>query len=124
VNTPDGALRIERLEHDHAGIIALAVIGDLDMATVPTLTSGVRPLLVTAAGRHIVLELSGVGFCDSTGLGALVGLHNAATDAAVHLVLASPRSQVTDVLALSGVDQLIAAYPTLDAAATALSSTD
>jgi anti-sigma B factor antagonist len=116
-------MRIERLEHDHAGIIALAVIGDLDMATVPMLTGTVRPLLSATAGRHIVLELSGLAFCDSTGLGALVGLHNAASDAGIHLVLASPRSQVTDVLELSGVDQLIAAYPTLEAADSALSST-
>jgi anti-sigma B factor antagonist len=121
VTKPGGALRIERLEHDRAGVIALAVIGDLDMATVPTLTGTVRPLL-SAVGRHIVLELSGLAFCDSTGLGALVGLHNAASHAGIQLVLASPRPQVTDVLELSGVDQLIAAYPTLEAADSALSS--
>lgn len=54
----------------------VAMGGDLDIATAPTL----RRELTTAlnAHREVVLDQSGVDFMDCAGLGALVHAHNLA----------------------------------------------
>ncbi len=75
-----------------------------------------------AGTRRVALELSGLGFCGSNGLGALVSPHHAAQAAGVRLVVVAPRRQVADALALSGVDQLMAVYPSLSAVRAAFAS--
>lgn len=50
-----------------------AVTGDIDLHTAPFLRT--RALELTDQGhRNMILDLSGVGFCDSAGLSALIGI--------------------------------------------------
>ena len=51
---------------------ALRIAGEIDVYTVPDLRQQVIDL-VDAGTRHIVTDLRGVDFLDSTGLGVLVG---------------------------------------------------
>ena len=51
----------------------VAVTGEIDVSTVPRLTAAVDEVLVDAPPR-VVLDLAGVTFCDSQGLGTLVAL--------------------------------------------------
>jgi anti-sigma B factor antagonist len=105
-----------------ANVVVLAVSGELDIATANEFTDAVDAALT--ATSKLVLELSGLGFCDSTGLGALVGLYRRAREAGTEVMIAAPRAQVEDVLVLSGVDGLINVYPSLGAAYSALASGD
>ena len=58
---------------DHGGVPVLSLAGEVDLATVPRL----RDALVQAGhdhpGQRVVVDLDGVAFLDSTGLGVLVG---------------------------------------------------
>ncbi|WP_412538550.1 STAS domain-containing protein [Longispora sp. K20-0274] len=57
---------------DHGPVSVMSVAGEIDVATAPGMDRRITTLL--NAGRlHLVIDLSGVTFCDSTGIGVLVG---------------------------------------------------
>lgn len=92
----------------------LAVEGELDLATIATLKDAVGARL--DAGSWLVLDLAGLTFCDSTGLGAFVALHRQATATGATFALASPGKRIADLFTLSGIDQVVPVYPSRDAA--------
>jgi anti-sigma B factor antagonist len=55
--------------------VRLSVAGDIDLATVASLEERAASALERAPGE-LVLELSGVEFCDSTGVAALLRVRN------------------------------------------------
>lgn len=56
--------------------------------------------------RHLVLDLAGVKFCDSSGVSALVRGHARASAAAGGLRIAAASPQVLRVLTLSGLARM------------------
>jgi anti-anti-sigma factor len=94
----------------------LHVAGELDLVTAPEVRQRVHD--VVAEGRHdVVLDLSGVFFCDSSGVGLLIAsrrlLHSCR--GRLHLILpargAEAGSHVNRVLAALGVRRLFDVYP-------------
>jgi anti-sigma B factor antagonist len=61
---------------------------------------------------HLVLDLSEVPFCDSSGLSALIMLHRWAGEAGGSLTLAAVPDRMVRLLQMSGVDQAIPVQPT------------
>ena len=59
-------------ESDVEGVRLLEVFGELDLATAPRLCSALDTARVHRVKR-VVVDLTGVDFCDSTGLRALIG---------------------------------------------------
>lgn len=70
---------------------------------------------VTALGdrsvHDLVLDLAGITFIDSTGIGALLSLHQTATDVSARLILRHPSPPVTRILHLIGMDTLFLIDP-------------
>lgn len=97
-------------EQDGRSIVTAA--GELDAHAAPALESKTGPLSSTPGGRLIV-DLSGVDFIDSTGLGVLVGAlkHAREADGTLDVVVAAPR--VLKVLALTGLDVVIPLHSTM-----------
>jgi anti-sigma B factor antagonist len=79
--------------------------GVLDVSTVATFREAVEPHV--RAGGELVIDMSDVTFCDSTGLGAIVSIYRLVSAADGTLILRSPRRRVAAVLAMTGVDQVI-----------------
>jgi anti-sigma B factor antagonist len=95
--------------------MVVEVAGDLDMATAPQLRDGLQRVL--EAGTHnVVVDLAGVGFMDSSGLGALVVMFNAARERGGRLCLAAAQRPVRTLLTVTSVDQAIGIYDTVLAA--------
>ena len=92
-----------------------AVSGEIDVYTAPTLREQLTELVDSGAGR-IVVDMAQVGFCDSTGLGALVAALNYAREHNVTLSLASAQERVLKVLRITGLDQVFTIHPDVDAA--------
>lgn len=89
---------------DQDGWTILMPIGDLDMASAPALRSSIHRALAASDGR-VVVDLAGVHFVDSQGLGTLVGGLKRARSRGGDLRLAAPSATVSELLALTSLDQ-------------------
>ena len=76
--------------------------GAIDMSSVALLRSAVERLLVDAPPR-VVLDLAGVSFCDSQGLGTLVSLSQKARMVQSVLVLTNVGDFLQRVLDVTGL---------------------
>jgi len=84
------------------GYTAVTLSGELDIASVPVLREQLLGLLRPDASR-IVIDLSGVTFCDASGLAVLVGLSRRAALLGGVLRLAAPAPLMATVLRLTGL---------------------
>ncbi|MEU3020133.1 MULTISPECIES: STAS domain-containing protein [unclassified Nocardiopsis] len=84
------------------GVVVVHLKGEIDIAT----AEGVFARLASSVVEHCtVVDLSGVGFIDASGVNALVGAVRVASGAQRHLLVASPPRQlrrILDVLDLYG----------------------
>lgn len=94
------------------------VVGNLEFAT----AADFRSALADLGARRLVLDLSGVAFVDSTGVGALIGSLRRAREQGGDVVLCSPRPSVARVLGLVGVGHLVPITASVDDAVAALSA--
>ena len=94
-------IEVTRLD---AGRARLRLTGDLDYDTAPELIDAVAEL--RGDGCHdLVIDLAGVGLCDSSGLSAFVVVHRAGTGP-VRLTGVSP--QLQQLLDRTGLVELLA----------------
>jgi anti-sigma B factor antagonist len=84
------------------GEAVVQLTGEIDMLTSTRLSDAVNELLNDAPPR-IVLDLTGVTFCDSQGLGTLVVLSRKATTARSVLVLTNVGDFLIRVLDITGL---------------------
>ncbi|WP_369275707.1 STAS domain-containing protein [Streptomyces sp. R11] len=88
------------------------VSGEMDFVTEPVLRPQFKEL-IARAGRFIVLDLSGVSFCDSAGLSLLIGAWKQAEPSGVVLVLACVPEHLRRVLQMTGMDQILRVFNTV-----------
>src|SRR5579862_8243372 len=91
--------------------------GELDIATAPALRE--RLFTVFSPGmRLLIIDLSGVSFCDVSALAMLVGTQGRARRLGITVRLAAPCSQMAKLLRVTGLDGHFTICATLaDAAA-------
>jgi anti-sigma B factor antagonist len=99
---------------DPAGPYLITVSGELDYHTGPQL----RACLDDAPCQEgLVLDLSGITYCDSTGVSVLVHAHRRTEAAGAPLALAGAAPEVFRLLSLTGLARFFRTY---DSAATAI----
>ncbi|MFD5017152.1 STAS domain-containing protein [Streptomyces chartreusis] len=69
--------------------------------------------LIARVDRVVVLDLSGVSFCDSVGLGVLIAAWQQAEASGAVLVVACVPESLRLTLQISGVHQLLRAFDTV-----------
>lgn len=119
VAATNSGLHVSARTEDHITIAELA--GELDMASAPDLRERLLALVRPASGR-LIIDLSRVSFCDSSGLAVLLGTRRRATLLGGYLRLAAVPPEVSRVLRSSGLDRHLPAFPTVSAAASASST--
>ncbi|MFD3731728.1 STAS domain-containing protein [Streptomyces sp. NPDC058632] len=93
----------------------LEIIGELDHTTATQL----RDLLTTLTlqpGQRLILDLSGMEFCDSSGITALIVARNHAHAAHADIALAAVPAHTLRVLRIVGLDQVFRLHPDSHAA--------
>ncbi|KFU75861.1 anti-sigma B factor antagonist [Amycolatopsis lurida] len=81
--------------------ITVEVAGDIDIATSPRLRAEVFKLLADAPGAAMI-DMTGVGFCDSSGLSVLVQLNRHCEEAGIELSFV-PSKVLRRALELTGL---------------------
>jgi anti-sigma B factor antagonist len=100
---------------EHAGYPVVAVHGELDMATVPSLQHRLHGL-VDGGANQIVVDLGGVGFIDSTGAAALVGVLKRVRSNDGDLQLVCGPSPVHTVLRMTGLERVFSVHESVEGA--------
>ncbi|GIH97856.1 hypothetical protein Psi01_84860 [Planobispora siamensis] len=77
--------------------------GELGPSTTPTLRESVWPLWERSDVTAVVLDVTGVLFCDSVGLRALIGVRKQGQAAHKRLALSGVQGTLARLLALTGL---------------------
>ncbi len=106
-----------RTESGAAGDRTIVVVGgEIDVYTAPKLREQLIDL-VSSGQYHLVVDMEGVEFLDSTGLGVLVGALKRvrSNDGDLHLVCTQPR--IRKVFEVTGLTKVFSLYDSVDEAA-------
>lgn len=107
-------VRVQR--EDAAGLPVVTVHGELDVEAAPELRRALIEAIDEHPGRPMVVDLEGVDFIDSAGLGVLVGGRKRARDREGDVVLVATGQNVIKVLELTGLTREFEIHPSRAAA--------
>src|SRR5580704_13588278 len=105
-------LNLEKTSAPHGGNLVTRLSGKLSLETVHNFMQTLRP----EPADHLVLDMSGVSFLDSAGVGALVSLFVHRRNLGKAFAIAGLTKQGTAVLQVAGLTKLLPNYPTVEAA--------
>jgi anti-anti-sigma factor len=105
-------LELEQVQGSENGNLVTRLNGKLSLETVHTFIQTMRQ----EPAKHLVLDMSGVSFLDSSGVGALVSLFVSRRNTGKTLAVARLTNQSQAVMQVSGLMKLIPTYPTVEEA--------
>src|SRR5438309_2323045 len=97
-----------RSQGDHVTVIAT---GEIDLYTAPKLQTDLAAIIdgVGPAAR-VVIDMSGVEFCDSTGMNVLLSCLRQVRERGGELEIASPKPAVRKILQVTGLDSVFTLF--------------
>lgn len=98
-----------------AGWTVVSIFGELDVATAPAL----REKLIDLVGdgtSQLVLDLEGVDFLDSTGLGTIISALKRVRTHGGDMRLVCTQGRIRRLFEITGLDKAVPLLPDLDAA--------
>ncbi len=96
-----------------AGIEILPMPAELDLTTSEGVVEQGYAAIARPA-RLLLLDLTGLSFCDARGLSAFVPIANHADAAGCRFGLIAPRPPVAKVLGISGLDSRLPVFAAID----------
>lgn len=111
---PESSVECTLTERD--GVIVVGVRGEIDLANAHVLQTVLDR--ATHDGRPVVVDLEKTSYIDSTGLHLLVKARSASR---THMVVAFRSELISRIFSVLSLQDLIAVYPSVEAAVDALS---
>lgn len=105
-------LDLEKLWASNNGSLVTRLSGKLSLETVHNFLQTMRP----EPAAHLVLDMSGLSFLDSAGVGALVTIFVHRRNSGKSFALAALTGQGAAVLQVAGLAKLLPSFPTVEAA--------
>ncbi|WP_330172349.1 STAS domain-containing protein [Streptomyces sp. NBC_01498] len=93
-----------------AGVV-IELTGELDHHTAPEVRAAL-PAAGLRAGRQLTLDLTGLTFCDSTGITVLLAARNHALAADATIALAAVPDRVSRIFRIVGLEHVFPTHPT------------
>lgn len=91
----------------------MTIVGEIDLYTAPRLQAEFTRLLGQSQTMLVVLDMSGVEFCDSTGMNVLLSALKRLRERGGTLEVAAPRPAVRKILQVTGLDSVFVVHETL-----------
>ncbi|GGL30263.1 STAS domain-containing protein [Planomonospora parontospora] len=109
-------LTVSLVRRDRTAVVHLG--GELDLHTVPVLRDALESGAVWGppATRAVILDLGGITFCDSSGLGELIAVMKHGQAAGIRLLLSTVPAVMARLLAITGLDKAFVVCPDTDEA--------
>ena len=92
-----------RFQDDHT---IVTIRGEIDLYTAPRLHSELVGLLAEGMPARVIIDMSGVEFCDSTGMNVLLSCLRRARERGGELEIAAPKPAVRKILQVTGLDSV------------------
>jgi anti-sigma B factor antagonist len=92
-----------RSHGDHAIVTAS---GEIDLYTAPRLHSALSAVIDDGGPARVIVDMSGVEFCDSTGMNVLLSCLRQIRERGGELEIAAPRPAVRKILQVTGLDSV------------------
>jgi anti-sigma B factor antagonist len=105
-------LDLEKVSATNGSNLVTRLSGKLSLETVHNFIQTLRP----EPAAHLVLDMSGVTFLDSAGVGALVSLFVHRRNTGKSFALAGLTQQGMAVMQVAGLTKLVPIFPTVEAA--------
>ncbi|MFF3214255.1 STAS domain-containing protein [Streptomyces sp. NPDC002886] len=93
----------------------IELVGELDHHTAPDVSNAL-PQIDLRPGQQLVIDLTAITFCDSSGITVLIAARNHALAADAAVALAAVPERVARIFRIVGLDQVFPTYPTSQAA--------
>jgi anti-sigma B factor antagonist len=110
---PPFRLDVEKLPSSTEALTIYTANGKLSIETVNEFLPKIR----AEASQRVILDLSGVSFLDSAGVGALVSLFVSRRNQGKEFGLAALQAQASAVVTVAGLQNLLPIYKTVEDAA-------
>jgi anti-sigma B factor antagonist len=94
-------------------VTVVVLTGDLDVSSAPLLRDLLQQL-IDEGQNQFLLDLSGVGFIDSSGLGIFVNAYKKTRSAGGAVRLFNPQESVRKVFSLTQTDKVFPIYDSLE----------
>ena len=101
---PHVELNVSSRSHDDHTVVIVS--GEIDLYTAPTLQGNLAAVLTGDLPARVVVDMSAVEFCDSTGMNVLLSSLRQARERGGQLELAAPRPAIRKVLQVTGLDSV------------------
>jgi anti-sigma B factor antagonist len=118
-STMGGSVQLSVSETSAGNVPILAVTGEVDVYSAPALKDKIGEL-IQSGKTTLIVDLSGVAFLDSTGLGALVEARAATTEAGGSLPIVCGQDRILKLFTITGLDGVFTIHPNVGAAVAAL----
>ncbi len=90
----------------------MTAAGEIDLYTAPKLQADLAAIISDGApAARVVIDMSGVEFCDSTGMNALLSALRQVRKRGGELELAAPRPAIRKILRVTGLDAVFTITP-------------
>ncbi|SDH78464.1 STAS domain-containing protein [Nonomuraea jiangxiensis] len=83
----------------------IQVTGDLDVAGAPRLRAELEQATTVSGPLNLILDFTEVPFCDSVGLGVLVGLHNQVKRRKGRMIVVLAPGMIRHLLTITNLDR-------------------
>jgi anti-sigma B factor antagonist len=108
---PDAGFSVEVIR----GVPVVATPADVDITNAAGLRAALRQSAALGPGT-LVVDMTRTQFCDTAGLHALVGAHKRARAGGGRVLLVLPGATVLRIFSITGLDQVIPNFPSLEEA--------
>ena len=87
--------------------LSIAIRGEIDHHSAKAIREQMDTEIFCHRKPKVILDLSGIDFMDSSGLGLILGRYTKIKDLGALLILKDPTQEIMKILKLAGVDRLI-----------------